>query len=86
MIRVPIRRQKLPETVLESEFLNYSESTVKSDSAVKANVSSDIHERKLQVALQKILDYKKEREIFEHRIREFGDNSNTRKTDKSNPN
>ena len=34
--------------LLKSEYLNYSESTVKSDSAVKANVSSDSHKRKLQ--------------------------------------
>ena len=60
--------------------------SVKSDSAVKTNVSSDSHKRKLQVALQKILDYGKEREKFEHYIREFGDHANTRKTDKSNPN
>ncbi|MGA9744527.1 MAG: hypothetical protein WBQ16_07905 [Nitrososphaeraceae archaeon] len=82
---VPIWQQVIGK-LLESEILNNSESIVKSDSAAKIEVSSDNHERKLQVALQKILDYKKEREIFEHRTREFGDNANTRKTDKSNPN
>ena len=44
-----------------SKILNNSESLVKSDSTVKANVSSDIHERKLQTALQRFLDYGKVR-------------------------
>lgn len=82
---IPIWQQGTGK-LLESEILNNSESIVKSDSAAKIEISSDNHERKLQVALQKILDYKKEREIFEHRTRIFGDNANTRKTDKSNPN
>jgi hypothetical protein len=71
--------------LMESKILNNSESSVKSDSAVKANVSSDSHKRKLQVALQMFLDYGKEREKS-HYIHEFGDHANTRKTDKSNPN
>ena len=71
---------------MESKILNNSESSVKSDSAVKANVSSDSHKRKLQVALQKFLDYGKEREKCGHYIRELGDHVNTRKTDKSNLN
>jgi hypothetical protein len=82
---VPIWQQEIGK-LLESEILNNSESIVKSDSAAKIEASSDNHERKLQVALQKILDCKKEREIFEHCVREFGDNANTRKTDKGNLN
>ena len=71
---------------LKSEYLNFSESTVKSDSAVKANVSPDSHKRKLQVSLQRFLDYGKEREKCGHYIREFGDHAKSRKTDKSKPN
>jgi hypothetical protein len=71
--------------LMESKILNNSESSVKSDSAVKANVSSDSHKRKLQVALQRFLDYGKEREKS-HYIREFGDHAKSRKTDKSKPN
>jgi len=71
--------------LMESRILNNSESTVKSDSAVKANVSSDSHERKLQVALQRILDYGKERKKSQY-IREFGDDASTRISDKSNLN
>jgi hypothetical protein len=63
---VPIWQQEI-DKLLESEILNNSESIVKSDSASKIEASSDNHERKLQVALQKILDFKKEREICEHR-------------------
>ena len=69
--------------LMESKILNNSESSVKSDPAVKANVSSDSHKRKLQVALQRFLDYGKEREILRHLIREFGDHAKSRKTDKS---
>jgi hypothetical protein len=92
MITYPSRSDSAPTwwreicKLMESKNFNNSESTTKSASAVKANVSTDSHKRKLEVALQKILDYKKEREIFEHRTREFGDNANTRKTDNSNPN
>ena len=53
-----------------SEILNNSESSIKCDSAAKTGVSSDNHEEKLQVIL-KILDWKKEREIYEHLIREI---------------
>ena len=67
---------------VKSEYLNFSESIVKSDSAV----SSDSHKRKLQVGLQRFLDYGMEREKCGHYIREFGDHVNTRKTDKSNLN
>jgi len=92
MITYPSRSDSAPtwwqeiSKLMESKNFNNSESTTKSASAVKANVSTDSLERKLELALQKILDYKKEREIFGHRTREFGDNANTRKTDKSNPN
>ena len=72
--------------LMESTILNNSESSVKSDSAVKANVSSDSHKRKLQVALQRFLDYGKERVKCGHYIREFGDHAKSRKTDKSKPN
>ena len=92
MITYPSRSDSAPtwwqeiSKLKESKNFNNSESTTKSASAVKANVSTESHKRKLEVALQKILDYKKKREIFEHRTREFGDNANTRKTDNSNPN
>lgn len=66
----------------ENKILNNSESSVKSDSAVKANVSSDNHKRKLQVALQKFLDYGRERKKCDQYIREFWNHAN----DKSNPN
>lgn len=66
--------------LLESQRLDHSDSTV------KIKMSSDNHEGKLQVSLQKILDYKKERDKCHHYIREFGDQSNTRKTGKSNVN
>jgi hypothetical protein len=56
---------------IESKILNNSESSVKSDSAVKSNVSSDSHKRKLQLALQRFYDYGKEREKCGHHIREF---------------
>jgi hypothetical protein len=92
MITYPSRSDSAPtwwpeiSKLKESKNFNNSETTTKSASAVKANVSTDSHKRKLEVALQKFLNYKKEREIFEHRTQEFGDNANIRKTDKSNPN
>lgn len=49
---VPIWQQEIGK-LLESEILNNSGSIVKSDSAAKLEVSSDNHERKLQVALTK---------------------------------
>jgi hypothetical protein len=66
-----------------SEILNNSESSIKTDPAAKIEVSLDNHKGKLQEALQKILDCKKEKEICEHLIREFGDHAQTRKTGKS---
>jgi hypothetical protein len=74
--------------LMESKIPNNSDSSVsvKSDSAVKANVSSDSHKRKLQVVFQRFLDYRKEREKCGHYIREFGDHAKSRKTDKSKPN
>ena len=78
---VPIWQQEIGK-FLESEIPNNSESSIKFDSAAKIGVSSDNHEKKLQAALQKILDYKKERDICEHLIREFGDNANTKKRQK----
>jgi hypothetical protein len=57
---------------LENKVLNNCESSVKSDSAFKTNVSSDNHKRKLQVALQKFLDYGKERKKCGYYIRESG--------------
>jgi len=68
--------------LMESRILNNYESTVKSDSAVKANVSSDTDERKLQLVLQRFLDYGKERKKNQF-IREFGDHASTRTSDKS---
>ena len=80
---VPIWQQEIGK-FLESEFLNNSESPIKSDSNAKIGVSSDNRGKKLESALQKILDYKKERDISEHLIREFGDNANTKKNVKFN--
>ena len=71
--------------LMESRILNNYESTVKSDSAVKANVSSDTDERKLQLVLQRFLDYGKERKKNQF-IREFGGHASTRISDKSNLN
>ena len=54
---VPIWQQEIGK-FLESEILNNSESTAKSDSAVNGlEVSSDSHEGKFQVALQRFLDF-----------------------------
>ena len=65
---------------LKSGYIDFSESAKKSDSAVKINVSSD----KLKASLQKVLDYRKEREKSTHYIREFGYQVTPEKTDKSN--
>ena len=81
---VPIWHQEIAK-LLDNQLLNHSGSSIESDPAVKANVSSDSHKRKLQVALQRFLDYRKESRKFDAKYSNLETTPKAEKLTQSNP-